>query len=82
MASHKPLTCSALALFFAAGLVSAQLTANFYDKSGPNALYTIQTAVRPAVARENRMGTLLLRLQFHDDDDDNNNNKAFKSQTS
>ena len=66
MASHKPLTCSVLALFFAASLVSAQLTANFYNKSCPNALYTIQTAVRSAVARENRMGASLLRLHFHD----------------
>ncbi|RLM99856.1 hypothetical protein C2845_PM06G15880 [Panicum miliaceum] len=45
MASHKPLACSVLAFFFAASLVSAQLTANFYDKSCPNALYTIQTAL-------------------------------------
>ena len=66
MASHKPLACSVLALFFSASLVSAQLTANFYDKSCPNTLYTIQTAVRSAVAKENRMGASLLRLHFHD----------------
>lgn len=66
MASHKPLACSVLAFFFAASLVSAQLTANFYDKSCPNALYTIQTAVKSAVAKENRMGASLLRLHFHD----------------
>ncbi|PUZ43425.1 hypothetical protein GQ55_8G008400 [Panicum hallii var. hallii] len=66
MASHKPLACSVSAFFFAASLVSAQLTANFYDKSCPNALYTIQTAVRSAVAKENRMGASLLRLHFHD----------------
>ncbi|PVH61295.1 hypothetical protein PAHAL_3G005800 [Panicum hallii] len=66
MASHKPLACSVLAFFLAASLVSAQLTANFYDKSCPNALYTIQTAVGSAVAKENRMGASLLRLHFHD----------------
>jgi len=66
MAFHKPLACSVLALFFSASLVSAQLTANFYDKSCPNTLYTIQTAVRSAVAKENRMGASLLRLHFHD----------------
>ncbi|XP_025827229.1 cationic peroxidase 1-like [Panicum hallii] len=66
MASHKPLACSVSAFFFAASLVSSQLTANFYDKSCPNALYTIQTAVRSAVAKENRMGASLLRLHFHD----------------
>ncbi|XP_066338937.1 cationic peroxidase 1-like [Miscanthus floridulus] len=66
MASCKPLACSVLALFFAASMVSAQLTANFYDKSCPNALNTIKTAVRSAVARENRMGASLLRLHFHD----------------
>ncbi|KAL6642136.1 hypothetical protein ACP70R_020317 [Stipagrostis hirtigluma subsp. patula] len=66
MASPKPLLCSVLALFFAASLVSAQLITNFYDKSCPNALSTIQTAVRSAVSRENRMGASLLRLHFHD----------------
>ncbi|KAL6597345.1 hypothetical protein ACP70R_046785 [Stipagrostis hirtigluma subsp. patula] len=66
MASPKPLLCSVLALFFAASLVSAQLTTTFYDKSCPNALSTIQTAVRSAVARENRMGASLVRLHFHD----------------
>jgi len=66
MASCKPLACSVLALFFAASMVSAQLTANFYDKSCPNALNTIKTAVRSAVAGENRMGASLLRLHFHD----------------
>ncbi|KAL6905998.1 hypothetical protein ACP4OV_003599 [Aristida adscensionis] len=66
MASPKPLNSIVMALFFAASLVSAQLTANFYDKSCPNALYTIRTAVRSAIARENRMGASLLRLHFHD----------------
>ncbi|KAL6870581.1 hypothetical protein ACP4OV_014429 [Aristida adscensionis] len=68
MASPKPVPCSVLALFFffAARMVSAQLTTSFYDKSCPNALFTIQTAVRSAVARENRMGASLLRLHFHD----------------
>ncbi|XP_052135972.1 cationic peroxidase 1-like [Oryza glaberrima] len=66
MASPKPFACSVIALLFAAHLVSAQLSANFYDKSCPNALSTIRTAVRSAVAKENRMGASLLRLHFHD----------------
>ncbi|XP_015698101.1 cationic peroxidase 1-like [Oryza brachyantha] len=66
MASPKPFACTVLALFFAANLVSAQLSTNFYNKSCPNALSTIQTAVRSAVGKENRMGASLLRLHFHD----------------
>ncbi|KAI3840841.1 hypothetical protein MKW92_033556 [Papaver armeniacum] len=45
---------------------SAQLNTNFYATRCPNALSTIQTAVRAAVANERRMGASILRLHFHD----------------
>ena len=48
------------------GMVSAQLSSNFYATSCPNALSTIKTAVDSAVSSENRMGASLLRLHFHD----------------
>lgn len=59
-----------LALFFfflaAISMASAQLSSTFYDSSCPNALSTIQSAVKAAVNKEARMGASLLRLHFHD----------------
>ncbi|XP_054784328.1 cationic peroxidase 1-like [Prosopis cineraria] len=59
-----------LSLFFflscVLGIVSAQLSSNFYATSCPLALTTIKTAVTSAVAQEARMGASLLRLHFHD----------------
>ncbi|XP_010921098.1 cationic peroxidase 1 [Elaeis guineensis] len=52
--------------FFFAAITSAQLSSTFYDTSCPNALSTIQSAVKAAVAKEARMGASLLRLHFHD----------------
>lgn len=48
------------------GMTSAQLSANFYSTSCPNALSTIRTAVNSAVSSDPRMGASLLRLHFHD----------------
>ncbi|XP_019186195.1 PREDICTED: cationic peroxidase 1-like [Ipomoea nil] len=45
---------------------SAQLSANFYSTSCPNALSIIKSAVTSAVKSEARMGASLLRLHFHD----------------
>ncbi|XP_031101724.1 cationic peroxidase 1-like [Ipomoea triloba] len=45
---------------------SAQLSANFYSSSCPNALSIIKSAVNSAVQSEARMGASLLRLHFHD----------------
>lgn len=45
---------------------SAQLSANFYSSSCPNALSIINSAVKSAVQSEARMGASLLRLHFHD----------------
>ncbi|KAL5974729.1 NAD(+) salvage pathway protein [Asimina triloba] len=53
-------------LFSFTTIASAQLSSTFYSSSCPNALSTIQTAVKAAVANENRMGASLLRLHFHD----------------
>ncbi|KAK9106430.1 hypothetical protein Syun_022441 [Stephania yunnanensis] len=44
----------------------AQLSPSFYDRTCPNALSTIQAAVKSAVSRERRMAASLLRLHFHD----------------
>lgn len=53
-------------LFFSAALVSAELSADFYDETCPDALDIIEDAVRAAVSKESRMGASLLRLHFHD----------------
>lgn len=55
-----------LAFLLVARIASAQLSSSFYAKTCPNALPTIQTAVKAAVANESRMGASLLRLHFHD----------------
>ncbi|XP_068645754.1 lignin-forming anionic peroxidase-like [Aristolochia californica] len=44
----------------------AQLSATFYDKSCPKALFTIRAAIGKAVSSERRMAASLLRLHFHD----------------
>ncbi|KAK7340025.1 hypothetical protein VNO77_20717 [Canavalia gladiata] len=48
------------------GLVSAQLSSDFYSTTCPNVLSTIKTTVDSAVKDEARMGASLLRLHFHD----------------
>nr|GLL36808.1 peroxidase 4-like [Ipomoea trifida] len=48
------------------GMSSAQLSANFYSKSCPNALSIIKSGVISAIKAETRMGASLLRLHFHD----------------
>ncbi|KAL3644872.1 hypothetical protein CASFOL_010052 [Castilleja foliolosa] len=44
----------------------AQLSSTFYDSTCPNALSTIRTSIRRAVAAERRMAASLIRLHFHD----------------
>uniref|UniRef100_A0A7N0UR64 Peroxidase n=1 Tax=Kalanchoe fedtschenkoi TaxID=63787 RepID=A0A7N0UR64_KALFE len=46
----------------------AQLSSSssFYDSTCPDALATIRSSVRAAIARERRMAASLLRLHFHD----------------
>ncbi|XVE74605.1 hypothetical protein DITRI_Ditri12bG0030800 [Diplodiscus trichospermus] len=44
----------------------AQLSSTFYENTCPNALSTIRTAIRTAIARERRMAASLIRLHFHD----------------
>ncbi|XP_061368507.1 cationic peroxidase 1-like [Gastrolobium bilobum] len=48
------------------GIVSAQLSSDFYSTTCPNVLSTIKTAIDSAVNNEARMGASLLRLHFHD----------------
>ncbi|XP_038697623.1 lignin-forming anionic peroxidase-like [Tripterygium wilfordii] len=44
----------------------AQLSSTFYDNTCPNALTTIRTSIRSAIAKERRMAASLIRLHFHD----------------
>ncbi|KAJ8747526.1 hypothetical protein K2173_014333 [Erythroxylum novogranatense] len=44
----------------------AQLSTTYYDTSCPNALNTIRTAIRSAIAADRRMAGSLIRLHFHD----------------
>ncbi|KAF5750753.1 Peroxidase superfamily protein [Tripterygium wilfordii] len=53
-------------LFTVIGIVSGQLSSNFYGTSCPSALATIKSGVNTAVSKEARMGASLLRLHFHD----------------
>ncbi|KAL8260258.1 hypothetical protein R6Q59_028211 [Mikania micrantha] len=55
----------AFVMFFM-GVVSAQLSTNFYSSSCPKLLPTVRSAVQSAVSKEARMGASLLRLHFHD----------------
>lgn len=45
---------------------NAQLSSTFYDKTCPDALSTIRTSIRSAIAKERRMAASLIRLHFHD----------------
>ncbi|XP_031124345.1 lignin-forming anionic peroxidase-like [Ipomoea triloba] len=70
MASHTmpciaPLSCLLL-LLSSFSQCQAQLSPTFYDKTCPNALNIIRTAVRQAVSTECRMAASLVRLHFHD----------------
>ncbi|KAI7750544.1 hypothetical protein M8C21_016396, partial [Ambrosia artemisiifolia] len=55
----------ALVIFYM-GVVSAQLSTNFYSNSCPKLLPTVRSAVQSAISKETRMGASLLRLHFHD----------------
>lgn len=44
----------------------AQLSSTFYANTCPNALSTIRTSIRSAIAAERRMAASLIRLHFHD----------------
>ncbi|KAJ0897522.1 putative peroxidase [Helianthus annuus] len=50
----------ALVMFFM-GVVSAQLSTNFYSSSCPKLLPTVRSAVQSAISKETRMGASLLR---------------------
>ncbi|MBA0550813.1 hypothetical protein Golob_021727 [Gossypium lobatum] len=57
-------TLMLLVLSFSA--CQAQLSSTFYGDTCPNALGTIRTSIRSAIARERRMAASLIRLHFHD----------------
>ncbi|KAL8218066.1 hypothetical protein R6Q57_021439 [Mikania cordata] len=48
------------------GVVSAQLSTNFYSSSCPKLLPTVRSVVQSAISKEARMGASLMRLHFHD----------------
>ncbi|KAJ9553310.1 hypothetical protein OSB04_017355 [Centaurea solstitialis] len=48
------------------GVVSAQLSTNYYSKSCPKLFPTVKSVVQSAIWKEKRMGASLLRLHFHD----------------
>nr|AII99880.1 peroxidase [Cicer arietinum] len=53
-------------LWFVVGIVTAQLSSDFYATTCPDVLSTIKTQIDLAVNDEPRMGASLLRLHFHD----------------
>nr|GMD04053.1 lignin-forming anionic peroxidase-like [Ipomoea batatas] len=55
-----------LILLLTSSQCQGQLSPTFYDKTCPNALNIIRTAVRQAVSSERRMAASLVRLHFHD----------------
>ncbi|XP_038697974.1 lignin-forming anionic peroxidase-like [Tripterygium wilfordii] len=44
----------------------SQLSSTIYESTCPNALTTIRTSIRSAIAKERRMAASLIRLHFHD----------------
>ncbi|KAJ4778361.1 Peroxidase [Rhynchospora pubera] len=70
MASSSKFAWIAIAMFFALfSLKHCQayyLTPNYYDYACPQALSTIRTVIRDAIAKERRMAASLIRLHFHD----------------
>ncbi|XP_065036960.1 lignin-forming anionic peroxidase-like [Musa acuminata AAA Group] len=57
---------ASMLLFLAMVSCEAHLTPKYYANSCPQALSTIRTAVRSAIARERRMAASIIRLHFHD----------------
>lgn len=55
-----------LLLLLSCSACQANLSSSFYDKTCPNALSTIRSTIRSAIARERRMAASLIRLHFHD----------------
>ncbi len=66
MASRTLFCLRALVFLALATTALSELSPNFYDKSCPNALWTIKSVVEAAVNKERRMGASLLRVHFYD----------------
>ena len=58
--------CFFLLFLFLIGAATSELSPDFYNKTCPDALSIIESAVNSAVKSEPRMGASLLRLHFHD----------------
>lgn len=66
MAKIIPIFTYCFMLWFVVGIVTAQLSSDFYATTCPDVLSTIKTQIDLAVNDEPRMGASLLRLHFHD----------------
>ncbi|KAM0890483.1 hypothetical protein ACQ4PT_027017 [Festuca glaucescens] len=66
MAARATAIVFSLVLALVAGGASAQLSTGFYSYSCPGMLDAVRSALRPAIARERRVGASILRLFFHD----------------
>ncbi|GER29780.1 peroxidase [Striga asiatica] len=60
------LTLTTISLLISTTPSQAQLSPTFYARTCPNALSTIRTSIRQAIARETRMAASIIRLHFHD----------------
>jgi peroxidase len=65
MAARATVVVFALVLAMTGG-ASAQLSTGFYSYSCPSMLDAVRSALRPAIAREQRVGASIVRLFFHD----------------
>ncbi|KAM3293333.1 hypothetical protein ACQJBY_036725 [Aegilops geniculata] len=66
MAARAIVVLVSLILAVVAGGASAQLSSGFYSRSCPGMLKAVRSALRPAIARERRVGASIVRLFFHD----------------
>ncbi|KAM3312021.1 hypothetical protein ACQJBY_032180 [Aegilops geniculata] len=66
MAARAIVVLVSLILVLVAGGASAQLSSGFYSRSCAGMLKAVRSALRPAIARERRVGASIVRLFFHD----------------
>ncbi|GLT68628.1 hypothetical protein SLA2020_408390 [Shorea laevis] len=65
-AGNKVTAVMSMMLLLLSITCQAKLSSTFYAKTCPNALSTIRTTIRSAIAAERRMAASLIRLHFHD----------------
>ncbi|XVF85492.1 hypothetical protein PTKIN_Ptkin17bG0121900 [Pterospermum kingtungense] len=66
MVSVLRVAAMVMLLLISCSACQAQLSSSIYAKTCPNALSTIRSSIRSAIARERRMAASLIRLHFHD----------------